>query len=97
MSHIEARLQPRPTAGPFTAAMIGTRTEVMPRTISPASAITSARSFASRRHAVEQIEVAAARERLARAGEHDRGHAGIGRELGPDLREPAGAAPDSRR
>ena len=47
MSLMAARLQPRPTAGPFTAATIGTLMAVIPRTIAAASSMMRVRNAVS--------------------------------------------------
>src|SRR3954447_8417621 len=47
MSLIEARLHPSPTAGPLTAAMIGTDSAVIPRTIAAASSMIAVRRATS--------------------------------------------------
>ena len=61
-----ARLQPRPTAGPFTAATIGTLMAVIPRTIAAASSMMRARNAVSARHPLEEMEVTATAEGPAR-------------------------------
>ena len=80
-------LQPRPTAGPFTAATTGMRQRIMLSTSSRPSAIVSRRSVAVLGHAVEEVEVAAGRERTALAGDHRDARVGVGAELREQLRE----------
>ena len=88
MSDSATRLQPSPTAGPFTAATTGTRHATMPVTIWRPSASVSLAQVLVAGQLVEVGEVAAGRERPAVAGEHD----GPGVEVGVDLREQLGQA-----
>ena len=85
MSESATRLQPSPTAGPLTAATIGTRHATMPVTIWRPWVSVSRRSTGSRDQLVEVGEVAAGREGPAVAGEHGHPGLGVGVELGEQL------------
>ena len=87
MSDSATRLQPSPTAGPLTAATIGTRHRDHAGHDLPAVRRASRGAApASVAQLVEVVEVAAGRERPPVAGEHD----GPGLEVGVDLREQLG-------
>ena len=87
MSLMAARLQPRPTAGPFTAATIGTLMAVIPRTIAAASSMIEGAQRGVGRHPLEEMKVTATAEGPARAGDDDGACVAVGRELRPDGRE----------
>ena len=63
-------LQPSPTAGPLTAATTGTRHRIMLSDELTAFGDHVAPQRAVVRHAVEEIEVAAGRERAPLTGDH---------------------------
>ena len=88
MSESATRLQPSPTAGPLTAATIGTRHATIPVTIWRPSTSVWLAQVVVLRELVEVGEVAAGGERPTVAGEHDRAHVGVG----VDLREQLGQA-----
>ena len=89
MSDRATRLQPRPTAGPLTAATMGTRHPTMPVTIWRPWASVSFRQTAVLGQLVEVGEVAAGRECLPVPGQHH----GPGLVVGIDLGEEPGQAP----
>ncbi len=70
MSESATRLQPSPTAGPFTAATIGRRHRTMPVTIWRPWAIVVLLSDVVPCQLVEVAEVTAGGEGAARPGEH---------------------------
>ena len=89
MSDRATRLQPSPTAGPFTAATIGTRQPTMPVTICRPWASVSLRSGRHRGQLVEVGEVPAGREGPPVAGEHHGPGLGVGVDLREELGQPA--------
>ena len=88
MSDSATRLQPSPTAGPLTAATIGTRHRTMPVTIWRPWTSVSAPQLGVLAQLVEVGEVAAGREGPPVAGQHD----GPGLVVGVDLGEQLGQA-----
>ena len=89
MSDRATRLQPSPTAGPLTAATIGTRHRTMPVTICLPWASVSRRSVGVAGQLVEVGEVAAGREGPAVAGQHHGPGLVVGVDLGEQLGQPA--------
>ena len=85
MSDSATRLQPRPTAGPFTAAITGTRHATMPVTMFAAVEEALLAEGVVADELVDVVEVAAGREGPAVAGEHR----DPGVEVGVELREQA--------
>ena len=93
MSESATRLQPSPTAGPLTAATIGTRHRTIPVTIWRPWVSVVWRRPASLGQLVDVAEVAPGREGPARAG--DDGDPGV--LVGVELREQARPGPRGAR
>ena len=81
MSERATRLQPSPTAGPFTAATIGSRQPTIPVTICRPCVSVSVPQLGVLGELVEVVEVAAGGEGAPGAGEHRHPRLVVGVEL----------------